>query len=95
MSRTLPEGCPRGLDCQPLHRIQSDDEATFVCCGLHGAVDRVHGTIGEDDPYRLCFKTDNTDTMYDYDEADLMDEVEVIVRGLSTARRLVTEIPVA
>ena len=80
MSRNLPAECRRGLTCQPLSTIVSDDGDTFVCCGLHGA--------GGHDPYRLCFKSVETDTMYDYDRIDLLDMSEVAIRGLSTAERL-------
>ena len=76
---TLPDGCPRQLECQPLHRTQSDEGETFICCGLHG---------GDEDPYRFCFKSETTDSMYDYDEYDLLDTIEVVSRALSTAARI-------
>ena len=79
MARLTPGGCPRGCDCDPLHRITSDDGSTYVCCGL---VDQPV------DPYQLCFKTQQTDSTYAYDELDLLDMVEVVMRGLSTHRRL-------
>lgn len=82
MSKPLPEGCPRKLECVPLHRIESDDDPkTFVCCGLPGELD-------DFDPYRFCFKTADTDTMYDHNELDLLDMVEVIVTALSNAKRM-------
>lgn len=91
--RELPQGCPRKLKCQPLHRIESGDGGSFVCCGLRPPVYRrlvKKGSLdGIRDPYRLCFKNDDTDSMYDYDELDLLDEAEVILRGISTARRIV------
>lgn len=70
----------RGLECEPLHAVVADDDSTFVCCGLHGA--------GGHDPYRMCFKSVETDTMYDHDKLDLLDMAEVITRSLSTAQRL-------
>ena len=79
MARLTPGGCPRGRACEPLHRIESDEGKSYVCCGL---VDRPV------DPYRMCFVTPTTDSMYDHDVLDLLDMVEVIVRGMSTHRRL-------
>lgn len=82
MSKPLPEGCPRNLKCEPLHRIESDDDpTTFICCGLPGL-------LHDFDPYRFCFKALDTDTMYDHDELDLLDTVEVIVTALSNAKRI-------
>lgn len=78
--RNLPDKCLRSLECQPLHAVVSDEADTFVCCGLHGA--------GGRDPYRMCFKSVETDTMYDHDKLDLLDMAEVITRSLSTAQRL-------
>lgn len=78
--RTTPSKCMRGLECQPLHAVVSDEADTFICCGLHGA--------GGHDPYRMCFKSMTTDSMYDHDEFDLLDMSEVAIRSLSTAQRL-------
>lgn len=80
MPKPLPERCPRQLECSPLHQVMSDDATTFVCCGLHGEP--------SDDPYRFCFKSATTHTMYDYDELDLLDTIEVAVTALSNAKRL-------
>lgn len=80
MARSTPSKCERGLDCEPLHAVVSDDGCTFVCGGLHGG--------GGADLYRVCFKSETTDSMYDYDTLDLLDTVEVISRLLSTAGRL-------
>jgi hypothetical protein len=75
----LPECC-RDLDCQALSLVRSDDGTTFVCCGLYHE--------GVADPYRLCFRSATTDTMYDHDILDLLDIAAVIIRGLSAAKRL-------
>lgn len=80
MGRTTPPECLRGLACDPLHAVVSDDGTTFICCGLHGA--------GGVDPYRLCVRSETTDSMYDHDILDLLDLVEVVTRSLSTAMRL-------
>ena len=77
--RTLPDGCPRGLQCKAMARVESDDASTFVCCGLHD---------GDDDPFRMCFKSETTDSMYDHDEHDLLDMIEVASRAMSTATRI-------
>ena len=79
--RQTPGFCLRGTEtCAPMHAIVSDDGATFVCCG------RQHD--GEShDPYRMCFKSQTTDTIYDHDELDLLDIIEVATRALSTVKR--------
>ena len=79
MKRTLPDGCPRNLRCEPLSRLESDDGSTFICCGWPG--------VRKDDPYRFCFKSVETDTMYDYDEVDLLDTILVATEAMSNARR--------
>ena len=66
----------------PLHNVISDDRVTFVCCGLHKEQD------SNNDPYRFCFKSETTDSMYDYDEIDLFDTIEVMSRALSTVKRM-------
>lgn len=79
--RTLPEGCPRGrLSCTPLARISSTGD-TFVCCGTPY-------TVQGDDIYRHCFKSETTDSMYDYSELDLIDVMEVCACAMSMKRRL-------
>lgn len=80
MTIQLPERCMRGCDeCQPLSLICSDDNATFVCCGKN---DR------SDDPYRVCFKSLTTDSTFDHDELDLLDQATVMIAGMAIARRL-------
>lgn len=74
MSNTLPNGCPRNLECQPLSRKESDDGTTFICCGWPN--------IRKNDPYRFCFKSEETDSMYDYDEFDLLDTILVISESM-------------
>lgn len=83
MPRTVPKGCPRGRDdCIPLHSIDSDPPSkTFICCGLPD-------DFQHDDCFRNCFKSETTDTMYDYNELDMLDCVEVMTRAMTTQRRL-------
>lgn len=78
--RTTPKECRRSSSCQPLHTVVSDDGDTFICCGLHQE--------GGCDPYRFCFKTLGTDTVYDYDLLDAMDTIEVLSRAVLSAKRL-------
>ncbi len=80
MPRNMPPKCLRGLRCNPLHAVASDDAMTFVCCGLHG--EEKH------DLYRLCFRSETTDSMYDHDALDLFDLAEVAIRAMSTDQRL-------
>ncbi len=86
--RETPEQCLRGRsDCQPLHAIEGFSPGSgpsFICCGFSDVDSRNH--VG--DEYRVCFKTDVTDTIYDHDEMDMLDLIEVLSRGMSTASRL-------
>jgi hypothetical protein len=85
MPRGLPTQCFRKrLDCNPLHAVASDDEVTFICCGLiHESARNAH------DDYRLCCKgQDGIDSIHDIDELDMLDQIEVLSRGLTSRRRL-------
>lgn len=79
--RATPSYCPRAIDgCMPLHAIRASDHTTFVCCGLQ------HD--GEPhDPYRMCSKSKALDTVFDHDEFDLLDMIEVATRAMSSAKR--------
>lgn len=79
--RVTPDYCPRAIDgCMPLHAIRASDHTTFICCGLQRE-GQSH------DPYRMCFKSETTDTMFDHDEFDLLDMIEVATRAMSTHKR--------
>lgn len=83
MSRKYPNKCLRGLDdCGPLCQIQSDDKVSFICCGLNFVRDV------KQDIYRSCFKTEDTDSMYDMDEFDMLDVAEMQIRAITMQRRL-------
>lgn len=75
-----PEGCPRGYTvCQPLSRIDVDEKDGFLCCGhLHKKARKL-----QQDRFRLCWKADVLDTMYDYDKRDLADNISVMSQALS------------
>lgn len=77
--------CPRKVGgCLPLTNVVSDDGSTFVCCGYSEG----HTRIVKQDEYRFCCKSVITDTMCDYDELDLLDQIEVMAGALATHRRL-------
>lgn len=81
--RRLPHKCLRNLeDCGPLCQIQSTDKSSFVCVGLNFVRDV------KQDIYRSCFKTKNTDSMYDMDEFDLLDVAEMHVKAVTMNKRL-------
>lgn len=73
--------CPRGLSCKPLSNVISYEEHTFVCVGLHG-----EDKIGNEDIYRHCFKSVTTDSMYDYDEYDLLSVISTMSDALLSQR---------
>ncbi len=62
----------------------ADDGSTFVCCGIGGLASR--SVVG--DCFRHCFKTENTDTMFDYDELDLLDTIRVMSESLAIRKRI-------
>jgi hypothetical protein len=81
--RELPRKCLRNVDdCGPLCQIVSDDKTSFICCGLN-FVRNVKCDI-----YRTCFKTVETDSMYDMDEFDMLDVAEMQIRAITTQKRL-------
>ena len=71
--------CPRGIDCQPLSNVVSENDKTFVCVGLHNEKNKDH----PQDRFRHCFKSAaDTDTMFDYDEYDLKSVISVMSEAL-------------
>lgn len=72
--------CPRNLNnCKPLSFLQSDCKTSCVCLGVHN-----EKKIGHEsgDIYRHCFYNQETDTMFDYDEYDLLSILSVITNGM-------------
>ena len=72
------ENCPKNLDCQPLSNIVADDGSSFVCVGLHKDINNKY----PEDRFRHCFKSESTDSMYDYDDYDLKSVVSVMSEAL-------------
>jgi hypothetical protein len=66
--------CPRNSDCNPLSNVIACDKSTFVCIGLHNEE--------KDDKYRHCFKTETTDSCFDYDEYDLKSVISVMSEAI-------------
>lgn len=82
------QNCPRGLtNCQPLSNIVSDDKKTFVCCGLSDPDSRSRKA----DKFRNCFKSEDTDSMYDYDERDMKHQIAVMADGLAVEEMIENE----
>lgn len=71
------ESCPRGTNCKPISNIVSTE--TFVCIGYHGEEKEI-----AQDRFRHCFKSETTDSMYDYDEYDLKSVLTVMAEALLT-----------
>lgn len=72
------EICPKGTQCQPLSNVVADDNSSFVCVGLHKDLKNEY----PQDRFRHCFKSETTDSMYDYDEYDLKSVVSVMSEAL-------------
>ncbi len=65
--------CLRGTKCKPISNISSDSN-DFVCIGFHG--------IDKHDKFRHCFKTETTDSIYDYDNYDLISVISVMSEAI-------------
>lgn len=77
--------CPRGRkDCQPLSNIVSDSDETFVCCGKPDPESRAR----PQDEYRVCFRSVDTDSMFDLDERDMKHQLSVMADGLAMMEML-------
>jgi hypothetical protein len=73
----LPEKCERVFkDCKPLSLIKSEDN-TFLCCGLNK---KRNAKI---DIFRHCFKSGNTDTIYDYSKKDILSTISIFSESLN------------
>lgn len=77
------EECPRvemtkGF-CEPLSNYVTDDGSDYVCVGHHKEKkeEKYKG-----DKFRHCFRTETTDTMYDYDEYDMKSVIAVMSEAL-------------
>ena len=71
------EECPRGTKCIPISNVVADDESSFVCVGYHNEKKEY-----PEDKFRHCFKSKDTDTMFDYDEYDLKSCLSVMADAL-------------
>ena len=78
------ETCPRGhKTCQPLSNLVTEDGKDFVCVGKNDGSDR----SVEQDIYRHCFvSSGGTDSMYDYDEYDMLSVVSCMSEALLLAK---------
>jgi len=76
--------CPRSLcNCEPRANIVADDGSSFICCGESNLESR---TVVQD-RFRVCFYNEDTDTMYDHDEIDLIDLIAVLSDALAFGLR--------
>lgn len=62
----------------PLSNLVSDDNSSFVCVGSSNLDSRSNSK----DSFRHCFKSDTTDSMYDYDTYDLKSVIAVMSAAL-------------
>ena len=70
--------CPRGTKCEPISNIVSNDNATFVCIGYHNEEKNQY----PQDKFRHCFKSETTNSVFDYDEYDLKSVISVMSESL-------------
>lgn len=81
----IPHSCPRGRsDCIALSRIESDDGATFFCCGENNG----KPTPVPQDIYTVCMKGPNRDDMCFYDKRDLTHEAAVLAQAVAVVERV-------
>lgn len=73
------KNCLRNKDCKPISNIVSDN--SFVCVGLHNDTIKF-----KQDKFRHCFKTVDSDSMFDYDEYDLISVISVFSEALLSER---------
>ena len=66
----------RKTNCEPIANIIPEDESTFVCIGLHDE------KKDNNDIYRHCFKSETTDTMFDYDTYDLISVINIFSEAI-------------
>jgi hypothetical protein len=62
------ENCPKGTQCKPIANIIPDEGDTFVCLGWHG---EEKPEIYKKDVFRHCFKSETTESEYDYSFEDM------------------------
>lgn len=70
--------CPRGTSCHPLSNVVADDGSSFVCVGLHGE----EKPVAPEDRFRHCFRSETTDSVFDYDLYDLKSCISVMADAL-------------
>lgn len=71
--------CPKCLDnCSPLSNVVADDHSSFVCVGLHKDIKEKYSQ----DRFRHCFKSESTDSVFDYDEYDIKSVISVMAEAL-------------
>jgi hypothetical protein len=67
--------CPRQTKCKPISNIVS--EKSFVCICLHNESKEI-----KQDIFRHCFKSEFSDSCFDYDEYDLKSVICVMSEAL-------------
>lgn len=72
------ETCPKGTTCKPLSNVVADDNSSWVCVGLHQDKKEKY----DQDRFRHCFKSESTESVYDYDEYDLLSCINVFSEAL-------------
>ena len=85
------QDCPRDFkDCKVLDNVCADEvfkssgkPVSFICCGSSDPKTRAL----KRDRFRLCFKTQGSDSITDNDEYDILDMISVLTRGMSIQRR--------
>lgn len=78
--------CPKETLCIPFLCISSENNKTFVCVGKHNEQNSIN-----EDIFRHCFRSETTDSCYDYSEYDLMSVVTTMNYALLHQRYLEVE----
>ena len=72
------EKCPKGTECKPISNVVADDGSSFVCIGYHNEEKKDY----PQDKFRHCFKSEDSDSTFDYDEYDLKSVISVMSEAL-------------
>ncbi len=70
--------CPKGTTCKPVSNVVDDTGTTFVCIGYHDELKKEH----TQDKFRHCFRSLETDSVFDYDLYDLKSVIAVMSEAL-------------
>ena len=85
MALILPDKCLRNSsDCQPLSQIQSDNDNSFICCGLNNDTTKKV----KQDIFCHCWVNSEIDELSYLDRRDITDTISILAQALSVDANL-------